>query len=350
MDASLAGAAVARKLLAGQTDAPARLMMGLALALAVTLALSGSSIAHEAWLLSPEHMAERNAQPRPELFTHLSATNAAMLAVGALAVLGWLWIGTAGADRLPLAWDRLRTHEHVAGLFLRACVAVTFVMAALGLHPRHGTALLEVPTLAFPDLELRLLGPGWEWLAVVELALVIGLLVKPSVRVAALGVLLLTALGIQLFGIAMLAYAGALAGAAAYLILGGERGLLLVRVLTGAAFLWGGIYYKLLQPNLVLAIIVEGGVPTFGLGPEAFVLGMALVEVAAGALMMTGVLVRPMALALLVPFFFLSAALGENPLGHMLFYGNLAVLATGGAGSWRRGAADRGELGRLASA
>jgi hypothetical protein len=33
----------------------------------------------------------------------------------------------------------------------------------------------------------------------------------------------------------------------------------------------------------------------------------------------------------------------------MLFYGNLAVLATGGAGSWRL-AAGRGEFGRLVSA
>ena len=107
-----------------------------------------------------------------------------------------------------------------------------------------------------------------------------------------------------------------------------------MRILTGATFLYCGVYYKLLQPNLVLAIIADGQVPTFGLGPEAFVLGMTLVEIAAGALMMAGVLVRPMALALFVPFLFLSMALGESPLGHVLFYGNLAVLATGGAGSW----------------
>jgi hypothetical protein len=46
-------------------------------------------------------------------------------------------------------------------------------------------------------------------------------------------------------------------------------------------------------------------------------------------------------------FIFLSAALGENPQGHALFYGNLVVLAAGGAGSWRR-AAGRAPFGRLA--
>ncbi|HEX6010316.1 MAG TPA: hypothetical protein VFY87_00650 [Geminicoccaceae bacterium] len=178
-------------------------------------------------------------------------------------------------------------------------------------------------------------------------------------RAAAVGVLLLTVLGLQLFGTAMLAYAGALAGAGAYLVARGgcprsgavpwsrERALFLLRVSTGATFLWCGVYYKLLQPNLVLAIVADGGVPTFGLGPEAFVFGMALVEVSAGALMMAGVLVAPMALALFGPFIFLGAALGENPLGHALFYGNLVVLAAGGAGSWRR-AASRAPFDRLA--
>jgi hypothetical protein len=282
-----------------------------------------------------------------------------MLAAAALAVVGWVLLATAGRGRSLRAWALPRVDQCLADLFLRGCLALTLVMAAAGLHPRHGTGLMEAPTLAFPDLELRLLGPGWAWLAPVELALAVGLLLGPCVRAAAAGVLLLTVLGLQLFGTAMLAYAGALAGAAAYLAARGgfprpnvgpwsrERALFLVRVLTGATFLWCGVYYKLLQPNLVLAIVAEGGVPTFGLGPEAFVFGMALVEVSAGALMMAGVLVAPMALALLGAFLFLSAALGENPLGHALFYGNLVVLAAGGAGSWRR-AAGRVSFGRLA--
>jgi len=332
----------------------------LLLASALVLALPGTGLAHEAWLLTPEHMADWNARPKPELFTHLTGTNAVMLAAAVLGIVGWVLLATAGRGRLAQAWTWPRIDERRTGLFLRGCLALTLVMAALGLHPRHGTGLMEASTLAFPDLELRLLGGGWGWLAPVELALAVGLLIGPCVRAAAMGVLLLTLLGLQLFGADMLAYAGALAGAAAYLIVGDgsprpgtgswprERALFLVRVLTGATFLWCGVHYKILQPNLVLAIIVEGGVPTFGLGPEAFVFGMALVEVSAGALMMTGLLVRPLALLLLGPFFFLSAALGENPLGHVLFYGNLIVLAAGGAGSWRV-AAGRAALDRLAA-
>ena len=44
-------------------------------------------------------------------------------------------------------------------------------------------------------------------------------------RAAALGALLLTILGLGLFGTAMLAYAGALAGAALYLVLRGGDAL-----------------------------------------------------------------------------------------------------------------------------
>ena len=335
------------------------LLASLLLILLLVSLLPRAGMAHEAWLLTPEHIAELNARPRPELFTQLTLTNAAMLGAAAMAVVAWLLLATTSvADR----FSGLAAYGHYASPIVRVCLALSLTMAAIGLHPRHGTNLFQAATLGFPDLELRLLGTGWGWLATVELALAAALLLGLYVRAAALGALLLTILGLGLFGTAMLAYAGALAGAALYLVLRGgdalslelpvppsservlahlkrmprERALFLVRILTGSTFLWCGIYFKVLQPNLVLAIITEGGVPTFGLPPEAFVFGMALVEVSAGALMMAGVLVQPMALALFVPFFFLSTALGESPLGHVLFYGNLFVLATGGAGSWYR--------------
>jgi hypothetical protein len=318
-------------------------LAGALLTLLLVSLMPRAGAAHEAWLLTPEHMAELNAAPRPELLSRPTAASAAMLAAAALAVAGWLRLAARDTPaRLRGILAKLELLERHAPLAVRACLALTLAVAALGLHPRHGTGPLEAATLGFPDLELRLLGAGWGWLAVPELALAGALLLGRRVRAAALGVLLLTLLGLALYGAAMLAYAGAMAGAAAYLLLhdgegpGRERGLFLARILTGVTFLWCGLYYKVLQPNLALAIVVEGGVPTFGLPPEAFVLGMALVETAAGALMMAGVLVRPLALALFVPFLFLSTALGEDPLGHALFYGNLVALATGGAGGWRR--------------
>jgi uncharacterized membrane protein YphA (DoxX/SURF4 family) len=341
------------------------LLASLLMALLAVSLLPRAGMAHEAWLLTPEHMAELDARPRPELFTRLTVTNAAMLAAAAAAVVGWVLLATTGvANRFSSIAAKLEAHECNAALVVRVCLALTFTMAATGLHPRHGTGLLQAASLGFPDLELRLLGAGWGWLAAVEFALAAALLLGLHVRAAALGTLLLTIIGLKLFGTAMLAYAGAMTGAALYLVLRGggplstallvpaaakhaltrlerqprERAVFLVRLLTGATFLYCGVYYKVLQPNLALAIVVEGGVPTFGLPPEVFVLGMAAVEVSAGALMMAGVLIRPMALALFGPFLFLGIALGENPLGHMLFYGNLVVLATGGAGSWSRAA------------
>ena len=314
------------------------------------------SLAHEAWILTSEHMAALEAEPPPALFAHLTVANAAMLAAAAAAAVGLMLLAATGAEeRLP-GVARLRALDRHAPRVVRACVAMTLATAALGLHPRHGTRLLEAPTLGFPDLELRLAGPGWGWLAAAELALAAALLLAPRARAAALGTLLLTGLGLLLFGTAMLAYAGALAGAAAYLMLADdgaatgawrERAVFLVRLLTGATFLYCGVYYKVLHPNLALAIVTEGGVPTFGLPPEVFVLGMALVETLAGALVMAGVLVRPLALALFVPFLFLATALGEDPLGHVLFYGNLIALATGGAGELARGG-ERGPLGGFA--
>lgn len=328
----------------------------LMVALSLASLLPGTVLAHEAWLLTPDQIARLNTQPRPELFTRVSATNAAMLAAAVAGIVGWLALAArAVSHRVANAQAWLTRHDRYAPVIVRLCLGLTLATAALALHPRHGTDPFQAATLGFPDLELRLLGAGWGWLAGLELALAGALLVGCCPRAAAAGVLLVTVLGLALFGAEMLAYAGAVAGAAGYLILQGggplclplpspagrpaglgsrQWALLLLRVLTGATFLWCGIRYKVMQPNLVLAIVVHGGVPTFGLGPEAFVFGMALVEVAAGALMMAGVLVRPLALALFGPFLFLSASLGEDPLGHALFYGNLLALATGGAGSW----------------
>jgi hypothetical protein len=340
---------------------PWRLHTGLvsaSLTFLLILLMVRTGMAHEAWILTPEQMAEWNAKPKPELFTHLTAANLAMLVTAALAVVGWMLLAATGTRNwFAGIFAKLEAHERHTPVAVRVCLALTLIMAAIGLHPRHGTGVLEASTLGFPDLELRLLGAGWEWLAMAELTLAVALLLGLYVRMAAAATLVLTVVGLWLFDTAMLAYAGTMAGAATYLVLRGgrplpvatdatpaeskvehhrrERALFLVRLLTGVTFLWCGVYYKVLQPNLALAIIVEGGVPTFGLGPEAFVFGMALVEISAGALMIAGVLVQPIALALFGAFVCLGTVLGENPLGHVLFYGNLFALTTGGAGSWR---------------
>jgi uncharacterized membrane protein YphA (DoxX/SURF4 family) len=317
-----------------------------------------ASLAHEAWLLTPEQIAARNAQPRPELFTRFGATNLMMTLAAALFTLGCVRLGAR--EPFPGLQERLASYGEHAAFVLRLCLAITLIMAALGLHPRHGTQLFQAATLAMPDLELRILGENWDWLALAQALIAAALLLGLWVRAVAAATLGITALGLGLFGVAMIAYAGALAAAALYLLLLGagrpclgapalqgtakivarlgdqppERAQFLLRVLTGASFLYAGVYYKVLQPNLALAILLDGGVPTFGLTPEVFVLGMAIVEVLAGTLILAGLLLRSIALFLFAAFFFFSTVLGENAFGHVVFYGLLFGLATNGAGRW----------------
>ena len=99
------------------------------------------------------------------------------------------------------------------------------LMAAFGLNPRHGTAIFEAPTFAAPDLELRLLDGNWEWIAWVEGALAIALLLGIYVRGAAAVFLVLGLLGLYLFPYGLLAYFGIVAGAAIYLLLQGPGSL-----------------------------------------------------------------------------------------------------------------------------
>jgi uncharacterized membrane protein YphA (DoxX/SURF4 family) len=327
------------------------------------------SLAHEAWLLTPEEMAARNAQPKPELFTRFDATNLMMTLAAALFTFGSVRLGAR--ELFPGLQKRVASYGDHAAFVLRLCLAITLIMAALGLHPRHGTQLCQAATLGMPDLELRILGGNWNWLAMAQALIAVALFLGVWVRVAAAATLGVTALGLGLFGVPMLAYAGAFAAAALYLLLLGagrpclhapalqgtakivawladqppERAQFLLRILTGASFLYAGVYYKVLQPNLALAILMTGGVPTFGLTPEVFVLGMAIVEVLAGTLILAGLLLRSIALFLFVAFFFFSTVLGENCLGHVLFYGLLFALTTNGAGRW----ADPVKKDRLAS-
>src|SRR5439155_25978856 len=63
---------------------------------------------------------------------------------------------------------------------------------------------------------------------------------------------------------------------------------------------------------------------------------MALVEGLSGALIMAGVLMRPLSIVLLTSFVFFSAILGESVFGHIIFYGLLVSFITNGDGRWRR--------------
>ena len=88
------------------------LLASLLLTLLLVSLLPRAGMAHEAWLLTPEHMAELDARPRPELFTRVTATNAAMLGAAAVAVVAWLLLAATGvADRFPGLAARLEACE-----------------------------------------------------------------------------------------------------------------------------------------------------------------------------------------------------------------------------------------------
>src|SRR5579863_1482462 len=178
--------------------------------------------AHENWVLTPQQIHDLNALPRPYIFTHLTPLNFAMLLITAVVVLGYVALNRTGArEMFPDLQVRLSSYGGFASLSLRVALFVLLGMAGLGLGPRSGTALFEAPTLAAPDLELRLAGPGWEWVAWVEVAIAVSMFFGIYVRASAFATLVLGFLGFKMFGWGMIDYIGLAGGAASYLLLQG---------------------------------------------------------------------------------------------------------------------------------
>ena len=329
----------------------------------LVLILAVGAGAHEAWVLTPAEISEWNAWPLPASFTRLDLVNGSMYLVTVLFLLAWISLNYTGARELfPDLQVRLASYGGYAALALRISLFAVLGMAGAAIAPRHGTPWLTTPTLVAPDLELRSLGPGWEWIGAFEICLALCFLSGIYVRAAATLLLGLAIVGLFLFGGAMLGYIGLISGAAVYLLLQGpgsyyvpmpsvpgterirkwlvdqprSRAQWLLQVLAGANLAYLGIAYKMLQPNLMIGILERQHVMTYGLETGTFVLSMALVETLSGVLIMAGVLMRPLSAFLLVSFVFLSAALGEAALGHILWYGLLVSFITNGDGRWRR--------------
>lgn len=322
--------------------------------------------AHEKWVLTPQQVVDLNKLPRPYIFTHWTGTNVFLLLITFVVLVGWVTLNRTGARELfPDLQVRLASHGGFASLSLRIALTVLLGMAGLGLGPRSGTALFEAPTLVAPELELRLAGPGWEWVAWVEVALAVCFLFGIYVRGAALVGIATSLLGFKLFGWDMIDYIGLGGGALVYLLCQGAgsyyipmpsipgtnkivawlasvprlRAQKILNILAGANLFWLGIGYKYFQPNLMLQIFKEHNIPTLGFDPPTFVLIMAVVEGISGLLVMFGLLMRPLSFALFFAFIFFSALLGEGVFGHIIFYGLLGTFITNGEGRWRRSVA-----------
>ena len=135
---------------------PAYLWITLFLLLLTPLGAMG----HESWILTPEEMVNWNSRPKPAIFTEFNAVNISMYVFTAFFLVGWILLNYTGARELfPDLQVRLASYGGYSALALRIALFVMLGMGAFALGPRHGTELFDAPTLAAPDLELRLV-PG----------------------------------------------------------------------------------------------------------------------------------------------------------------------------------------------
>jgi hypothetical protein len=101
------------------------------LALAACLLFNSSTFAHERWILTPEQISEWNAQPKPELFTHLSSGNITMISLFLIFVAGWVRLGFTGARELfPDLQVRLASYGDHVPRILRVCLVAEQHVAA----------------------------------------------------------------------------------------------------------------------------------------------------------------------------------------------------------------------------
>ncbi len=315
--------------------------------------------AHERWILTPGQIQAWNARPLPDLYTHLTALNVTMITGFALFTVGWIRLGFTGARELfPDLQARLGSLGYLVAPVLRFCLAWVLISSAFGLEPRYGVEPLTTPTLFAPDLDLRAIMPGVLWLRWFELVLGVGFLLGLYVRLCAAGLLLLIAIGTVIFQTPIFGYAGALTGTAIYLLLQGpgsfylplpthpgcqplqshlarvprQRAQAIMRVLTGLNIFYLAVAFKVLQPNLAIAILVLHDVRLLGLSPETSTLLMTLVEFTSGILIIAGILLRPLSLFFLSAFLMFAALLPESWMAHALFYGVMFSFLFNGAG------------------
>lgn len=318
------------------------------------------SFPHEQWFLSAEQINYLNTQPLPDIFTTLNTTNVSILLFTVITIMLWLKLSKSGARELfPNHQMEIRSNANIATVFLRYSTAIMLIMAVYGLNPKAGTSAIIAPTLAFPDL---ILSQNWLWLKWIELAIAVSLMLGIYVRVSSLLLLSASIFGVYLFGNAMIFYIGFVAGISLYLLFKGagkwyiplpvpapllniyqffehqpiERAQFLLRVLIGVDLAYTGFVCKFLHPNLAIDLLMTRDMPTFGLEMSTIVFWMAVIETFSGVLLFLGAMVRPIALILFTCFVFLSFAVDEPFISHVIFYGALLTCYINGAGEWQK--------------
>ncbi|MEX0370470.1 MAG: hypothetical protein AB3N09_07540 [Tateyamaria sp.] len=323
-----------------------------ATALPILFFLSSPINAHEAWLLTPAEIEDLSRAPVPELFRSqiwLGIAAAIGFALTLVALRFEPLIARIEGSVIAPMWRR---HGDIGPLVLRWGLAVMLLLAAFGGLPRHGTDPWTVPTFLVPDMQLVNLA-GSDLLIAVQIAIGGLLVVGLGTQVCGATLIALSLAGPAVFGPAFWSYSPHFAAPGLILIaLGGGRFALdhlfgvefgdrmvaplrqilwrASHILIGAGFIYLGLAYKLMQPTLLIAILEHGEMPTFGLPMPVIALVMTGVEILCGALLVTGRLVRPVALAILGAITFLAVVLGETPLFHANLYGALFVIVLAG--------------------
>lgn len=323
-----------------------------AAALPIVFFLSTPTGAHEAWLLTPAEIEELSRAPVPSLFrSHLwlglAATIAFVLTLVAFR-LEPLIVKVEDRVIVPV-WKRF---GDVGPLALRLGLAVMMLLASFGGLPPAGVQAWTVPTFLVPDMQLTTVANS-DVFIVAQLTLATMLIAGLATRACGVAVIVMSLVGLEVFGPSFWSYMPHFAGPGLILIalgagrvscdhvLGVDLGERLVApycdviwrmslVVVGAGFVYLGLAYKLMQPTLLIAILEHGEMPTFGLQMSVIALVMTGVEVLCGALLITGRLVRPVALAILGAITFLAVVLGETPLFHANLYGALFVFLLAG--------------------
>lgn len=328
----------------------------------VAIFVSAPAVAHERWVLTPDQMRDLNTQPKPELYTSFTLQGSAILLFfgSILAFLIYVHYFRKPDKWLLLLSGRMQRFVEWIQPLLRLTLGWTLIASALGLVPRLGNSPMAYPTFLAPDLEVAILGPGWHWLIWAELALGFWFMSGLWTRVASAVMIAAIHLALILYGEPFLAYYPTFLGISIYLLLrGGGRGTMttrtlfglqpvldflheipmryaqyILRILAGLNFIYLGVWFKVLQPNLAMGLITIYEVPIFSYAPASFTLIMACVEIVAGIAIMAGILIRPASIFLFTAFFFFATFLPEGYDAHLAFYGVLMAFLLGGPGRY----------------
>jgi uncharacterized membrane protein YphA (DoxX/SURF4 family) len=316
-----------------------------------------AAYAHEMWLLSVNEVITLNALSIPTAFMFNNPISLLVMTIMSLLFLvayyGEIYfkdIENQYADKImPLV-------THYIPVIMRLSLGLVLLYAAFGILPRHGNST-GTPTLFVPDLMLKILGNWGQIFSYAQIIIAAMLLLGVYVRIAASGIIMLVVMGAAAFGADMMvSYAAHFMMPALFLLCVGAGQILklpdniilkfsskinlkmqkisdffascdmdiIYRTIlfgTGFNFMFLGVYFKFMQPNLIIGILSSGAFPLFGLPVEYVALIMACIEVFAGLCLMMGILVRPISALLLCAMTLFSVILGENPIMHGNLYG-----------------------------